>query len=79
MNSETNLIEEAADAGRLPALREANRPARASVRFASGNVRFQADAEITPLGLLAVGGMVGTIVVAVASIATAVNRASRRR
>jgi hypothetical protein len=50
------------------AILEANRPARASIRISVGNSRFQADAEITPLGLLAVGGMVGAILLAVAPI-----------
>jgi hypothetical protein len=50
------------------AILEANRPARGSIRISVGNSRFQADAEISPLGLLAVGGMVSAILLAVAPI-----------
>jgi len=52
-------------------LEQANRPVRASVRLSLGSSRFQADAEITPVGLLAVGGMVGVILLAVAAIVRA--------
>jgi hypothetical protein len=62
----------------LPAMREANRPARASVRISLGNSRFQADAEISPLGLLAIGGMVGAILLAVAPIVRTAVRSRRR-
>lgn len=48
-----------------------NRPARASVRAAVGNARFQADSEITPAGLLAIGGMVALILAAVVPIVRA--------
>lgn len=48
-----------------------NRPARASVRVAVGNARFQADAELTPAGLLAIGGMVALILSAVVPIVRA--------
>jgi hypothetical protein len=67
----------AADA--VPALREANRPARVSVRISFGNSRFQADAEISPLGLLAVGGMVGAILLAVTPIVRGAVRYRRQR
>jgi hypothetical protein len=56
---------------RVPTLHEASRPARASVRLSWGNARFQADAEISPLGLLAIGGIVGVILLAVAPIVRA--------
>lgn len=62
----------------VTALEQANRPARASVRLSWGSSRFQADAEITPLGLLAVGGMAGAIILAVAPIVRAGGRARRR-
>ena len=72
-----------ADRDQLPyapiaALEQANRPARASVRFSLGSSHFQADAEITPLGLLAIGGMVGAILLAAASVVRAGARARRR-
>ena len=53
--SDPNLPAET-DAGTVRAVAEINRPARASLRISFGNSRFQADAEISPLGLLAVGG-----------------------
>ena len=56
-----------------------NRPARATIRLGWRSTRFEADAEITPLGLLAIGGMVGAILLAVAPIVTAAGRARRRR
>lgn len=45
-----------------------NRPARASVRASVGNSRFQADAEMTPVGLLAIGGMVALVLAAIIPI-----------
>ena len=56
-----------------------NRPARATIRLGWRTTRFEAEAEITPLGLLAIGGMVGAILLAVAPIVTAVGRARRHR
>lgn len=56
-----------------------NRPAKASIRFAFRRARMRADAEITPLGLLAIGGMVGAILLAVPPIITAAGRTRRGR
>lgn len=70
------------DTSRLPLLSDGsapNQPARASVRLSWGSARYEADAEITPLGLLAIGGMVGAILLAVAPIVTAAGRARKRR
>ena len=56
-----------------------NRPARASVRLGWGSARYEAEVEISPLGLLAIGGMVGAILLAVAPIVTAAKQGTRRR
>lgn len=53
------------------------RPARASVRASIGNAKFQADAEMSPAGFLAVGAMVAMILFAVAPIVAAGRRSSR--
>ena len=46
--------------------------------YAVGRVRFDARAQITPTGLLAIGGMVGAILLAVAPIVREGVRARRR-
>jgi hypothetical protein len=56
----------------------ANRHVRASVRLSLGSSRLQADAQISPLGLLAIGGMVGAILPVVAPIVRAGTRSRRR-
>ena len=56
-----------------------HRAARASVRLSVGTAKFQADAEITPVALLAIGGMVGAILLATAHIVTAAGNVRRRR
>ncbi|MDB5612643.1 MAG: hypothetical protein JWQ22_296 [Devosia sp.] len=71
MSSEGDLLSEARDRGTLAKPPNSNRPARASVRFTWRSAHFQADAEITPVGLLAIGGMVGAILLAVAPIVAA--------
>ena len=63
----------------MPDVERTNRPAKASVRFNWGKAHFEAAAEITPLVLLAIGGMVGAILLAVAPIVTAAGNARRRR
>lgn len=75
----TSLPNDADEAGlkQAPAW-AAHRPARASVRMSLGNARFQADAEITPIGLLAIGGMVGGILLALAPVVSAATSKRRR-
>ena len=51
---------------------------RAAVRFAWGRARFEADVDVTPATLVAVGGMVGLILLGVAPIITAAGKARRR-
>ena len=79
MSSEATAVELASSGESLPAFRELNRPARASLRIGVGSFRLQAEAEITPMGLLAIAGLVGTIMLAVAPIVTAAAKASRPR
>ena len=57
-----------------PVVRQPNLPARASIRIGWRSARFQADAKITPLGLLAIGGMVGAILLAAAPIISAAQK-----
>jgi hypothetical protein len=56
-----------------------NVPARTSFRLAWGRVRIEADTEISPLGLVAVGAMVGMILLAAVPVVTAAGQALRRR
>ena len=56
-----------------------NSRSRASVRFGWGRARFEADVEVTPTTMLAIGGMVGMILLAVVPIVQAGGRAVRRR
>ncbi|HEY8575992.1 MAG TPA: hypothetical protein VIL88_06605 [Devosia sp.] len=79
MSTEIDLADPATSGNALPALREANQPARASFRLAWRNSQIQANAEITPLGLLAIGGMVGAILLAVAPIVSAARSGRRHR
>lgn len=51
---------------------------RAAVRFAWGRARFEADVDFTPATLVAIGGMVGLILLSVAPIITAAGKARRR-
>lgn len=68
----TSVSDNANQADLVPAPdRPTHRPARASVRMSFGNSRFQADSEITPVGLLAIGGMVGVILLALAPVVSA--------
>ncbi len=59
--------------------RALNSRSRASVRFGWGSARFEADVDVTPTTMLAVGGMVGMILLAVVPIVQAGGRAARRR
>lgn len=54
-------------------------PARARIRLVWGKASLEADAHITPTGLLAIGGMVGMILLAVAPIVRAAGEARARR
>ena len=54
-----------------------NQPARAAFRFSWGRANFKAEAQITPMGLLAIGGMVGAILLAVAPIVREGGKARR--
>ena len=56
------------------AVAESTRYSRASVRMAVGQARFEADVEITPTALLAIGGMVAAILVGVVPIVVAATR-----
>jgi len=56
-----------------------NARSRASVRFGWGRARFEADVDVTPTTMLAIGGMVGMILLAVVPIVQAGGRAARRR
>jgi hypothetical protein len=51
--------------------------ARAQMRVTWGKASLEADARITPTGLLAIGGMVGIILLAVAPIVRAAGQAKR--
>lgn len=55
-----------------------NPPAHARIRLAWGRASLEAEAQVTPAGLLAIGGMVGAILVAVAPIVRAAGEARRR-
>lgn len=55
----------------------ANSPAGSRLRLAWGKASLDLDAEITPTGFLAIGGMVGLILVAVVPIVLAGGRARR--
>jgi hypothetical protein len=61
----------------LPAKAVPDQPAYSRVRFAWGKASFEAEAQIGPKGLLAVGGMVGAILLASAAIVRE-NRRPRR-
>ena len=50
---------------------QADLPARARFRATWGKASLEAEAIITPVGLLAIGGMVGTILLAVLPIVLA--------
>ena len=56
-----------------------NAPARSRIRLAWGKASVDVEAEITPTGLLAIGGMVGLILLAVVPIVSAGGKATRRR
>lgn len=79
MSTDIDLVDPTDTGNAVPALREANQPARASFRLAWRNTHIQAEAEITPLGLLAIGGMVGAILLAVAPIVSAARSGRRHR
>lgn len=51
-----------------------SRPGTASVRAEAGRFRFQAQVEVTPLHLLAIGGLVASILLAVPPIIQAARR-----
>jgi|GEM_PF-1535325 hypothetical protein len=63
----------------LPATTSPHALARARTRIVWGGASFEAEAQITPTGLLAVGAMVGVILLAVAPIVRAAGRARARR
>ncbi|WP_193336000.1 hypothetical protein [Devosia beringensis] len=63
----------------LPAPAVQQHPARARFRLVWGKASIEADAHITPAGLLAIGGMVGVILLAVAPIVRAAGEARARR
>lgn len=54
-------------------------PARARIRLVWGKTTLEADAQITPAGLLAVGGLVGMILLATAPLVRAASQARVRR
>ena len=56
-----------------------NARGHASLRFGWGRARFEAEVNVTPTTLLAIGGMVGMILLAVVPIVQAGGRAARRR
>lgn len=62
-----------------PPVQASYRHSRASVRFFWGRARFEADVDVTPGTFLAIGGMVGMILLAVAPIVLAGGQARRRR
>ncbi len=62
----------------LPAPARLNEIGRARARFMWGKASIEADVHITPVGLMAIGGMVGTILLAVAPIVRAAGEARRR-
>ena len=64
---------------RFPAIQELNSPARTMVRVSCGALQLRVATKITPIGLLAIGGMVASILVAVTPIVTAAGRAKTRR
>ena len=55
-----------------------DQPAHSRVRMVWGKASFEAEANITPLALLAVGGMVGMILLALAPVVRATDRPRRR-
>ena len=55
----------------------ANAPANGRIRWAWGRASVEIDAQITPTGLLAVGSMVGLILLAVAPIVVAGGKAAK--
>jgi len=64
--------------GKRDTLTPAEHPARARIRLVWGRATMEAEAQITPAGLLAIGGMVGAILLAVAPIVRAAGEARRR-
>ena len=67
----------AIDLTRQPDAPNAN--ARSRVKLAWGKASIDVEAEITPIGLLAIGGMVGMILLAVVPIVSAGGKTLRRR
>ena len=63
----------------LPAAAADNPAARARIRLVWGKATLEADAHITPAALLAVGGMVGMILLGSAAIVRAAGDARARR
>lgn len=55
-----------------------NAPAKGRIRFAWGKASMEVEAEITPSGFAAIGGMVGLILLAVVPIVRAGGKAKRR-
>jgi hypothetical protein len=71
-------MDEEATGKLVPVRATPNAPARARVRWAWSRASLEVDAEITPAGFLAIGGMVGMILLAVVPIVLAGGRARRR-
>ena len=71
MGNEITTFDEPRDSKR-------NAPARARLRWAWGRASMEVDADITPTGLLAIGGMVGLILLAVVPVVSAGGKAKRR-
>ena len=44
------------------------RPLSSRVRIVWGKASFEAESQISPMGLLAIGGMVGTMLLAAAAV-----------
>jgi hypothetical protein len=79
MSSEGDALDDTRNDGLLAKLQHANRPVRASIRLTWRSARFQVDAEITPVGLLAIGGMVGAILLTVMPVGGAARGSKRSR
>ena len=63
----------------LPVATPRHQPARTRIRLVWGSASLEADAHITPAGLLAIGGMVGAILLAAAPLVRAATEARARR